>query len=409
MKMSGAVYANPPPAQGGVSSGNSQQRKVMNHMRSLIKFKTTAQLFIPLMLVWFALSPTAQGQTPTPDMAVLGFNTADGLNALTSVTSGIYNSAFGFSALKADTTGSFNTAVGGQALKFLTSGMQNTAVGVNALAFDTTAIKNTAVGQGALENNNANFNVATGYRALNHNTTGIGNTATGFQALDSNTNGFGNVACGFAALGLNSTGHGNTALGSEAGINITAGNDNVDIANQGIAGDSNTIRIGTAGFQTKTFVAGIFGTVVTGSQVGVTSTGQLGVLATSSERFKDAIKPMDKASEAILALKPVTFHYKKELDPDGIPQFGLVAEEVEKVDPDLVARDANGKVYTVRYDAVNAMLLNEFLEAHRRIEQQDRRIDQLTAALKEQAALIQMVNDRIKLSKPAPQTVLNNQ
>jgi Chaperone of endosialidase len=381
----------------------------MNHMRSLIKFKPTAPLFISLMLVWFALSPTAQGQTPTPDMAVLGFNTADGLNALTSVTSGIYNSAFGFSALKADTTGSFNTAVGGQALKFLTAGTQNTAVGVNALAFDTTAIKNTAVGQGALENNNANFNVATGYRALNHNTTGIGNTATGFQALDSNTNGFGNVACGFAALGLNSTGHGNTALGSEAGINITAGNDNVDIANQGIAGDSNTIRIGTAGFQTKTFVAGIFGTVVTGSQVGVTSTGQLGVLATSSERFKDAIKPMDKASEAILALKPVTFHYKKELDPDGIPQFGLVAEEVEKVDPDLVARDANGKVYTVRYEAVNAMLLNEFLKAHRRIEEQDKRIDQLTAALKEQAALIQKVSDRIKLSKPAPQTVLNNQ
>jgi len=140
-------------------------------MRSLIKFKTTAPLFIPLMLVCFAPSPTAQGQTPTPDMAVLGFNTADGLNALTSVTSGIYNSAFGFSALKADTTGSYNTAVGGQALKFLTTGVQNTAVGVNALAFDTTAIKNTAVGQGALENNNANFNVATGYRALNHNTT----------------------------------------------------------------------------------------------------------------------------------------------------------------------------------------------------------------------------------------------
>ncbi|PYL83162.1 MAG: hypothetical protein DMF21_00195 [Verrucomicrobia bacterium] len=392
-----------------ISRNSANKERLLNHMRSLIKFKTTAPLFIPLMLVCFAPSPTAQGQTPTPDMAVLGFNTADGLNALTSVTSGIYNSAFGFSALKADTTGSYNTAVGGQALKFLTTGTQNTAVGVNALAFDTTAIKNTAVGQGALENNNANFNVATGYRALNHNTTGIGNTATGFQALDGNTIGFGNTACGFAALGLNATGHGNNALGSEAGINLTTGNDNIDIANKGVAGDSNTIRIGTAGFQTKTFLAGIFGTVVTGSQVGVTPTGQLGVLATSSERFKDAIKPMDKASEAILALKPVTFHYKKELDPDGIPQFGLVAEEVEKVDPDLVARDAKGKVYTVRYEAVNAMLLNEFLKEHRMVQQQEKEIDALKAELKELRALIQKVNDKVELGKPAPQAVLNSQ
>src|SRR4029077_5868454 len=140
----------------------------------------------------------------------------------------------------------------------------------------------------------------------------------------------------------------------------------------------------------------------------IDANGRLGVKP-SSKRFKDEIKPMDKASEAILALKPVTFRYKKELDADGIPQFGLVAEEVAKVNPDLVVKDAEGKIYTVRYEAVDAMLLNEFLKEHQRIEEQDKRIDQLTAQLKEQAALIQKVNDKVELNRSAPQTVLNKQ
>jgi hypothetical protein len=140
----------------------------------------------------------------------------------------------------------------------------------------------------------------------------------------------------------------------------------------------------------------------------VDADGHLGTM-TSSERFKEAIKPMDKASEAILALKPVTFRYKHELDRAGIPQFGLVAEEVEKVNPDLVARDDKGKPYTVRYEAVNAMLLNEFLKAHRRIEEQDKRIEELTAQLKQQAGQIQKVSAQLELSNPSPQTVLNNQ
>src|SRR5216110_1165756 len=124
----------------------------------------------------------------------------------------------------------------------------------------------------------------------------------------------------------------------------------------------------------------------------VNGSGRLGTVA-SSQRFKDDIKPMDKASEAILALKPVTFHYKKEVDPDGIPQFGLVAEQVEKVDPDLVARDEEGKVYTVRYEAVNAMLLNEFLKEHKAFVEEHRKVDKLeatvaglVATVKEQAA-----------------------
>ena len=138
----------------------------------------------------------------------------------------------------------------------------------------------------------------------------------------------------------------------------------------------------------------------------INGAGQLGT-TTSSERFKDAIKPMDKASEVILALKPVTFHYKKELDPESIPQFGLVAEQVEKVNPDLVVRDGDGKPYTVRYEAVNAMLLNEFLKEHRKVEKLEATVEGLAATVKEQAAQIQKVSAQLETSKPAPQVVKN--
>src|SRR2546421_1175291 len=175
----------------------------------------------------------------------------------------------------------------------------------------------------------------------------------------------------------------------------------IDIGNRGAVAEASTIRIGRVGTQTATYVAGISGATVTdGIGVVVGADGHLGTVV-SSERFKEAIKPMDKASEAILALKPVTFRYKKQLDPKGIPQFGLVAEEVEKVNPDLVARDDQGKPYTVRYEAVNAMLLNEFIKARRQIESQQKQIDALTAGLRK-------VSAQLELSKSAPQTVLNN-
>ena len=198
-------------------------------------------------------------------------------------------------------------------------------------------------------------------------------------------------------------------------MNLTTGSNNIDIGNAGAAGESNTIRIGTAGTQTSTFVAGVRGVLVASAQsVGISPSGQLGVRA-SSARFKEAIKPMDKASEAILDLKPVTFRYKKELDPKGAPQFGLVAEEVAKVDPDLVMMEDQGKPFTVRYDEVNAMLLNEFLKQHRTVQEQGASITELqkgmevlTARLKEQEAELQKVSARIELRKPAPQTVLNN-
>jgi hypothetical protein len=198
-------------------------------------------------------------------------------------------------------------------------------------------------------------------------------------------------------------------------VNLTTGNDNIDIGNQGRADESGQIRIGTLALQTATFIAGIRGvTVASGVPVVVGFNGQLGTL-TSSARFKEGIKPMDKASEAILALQPVTFRYKPNLDPDGIPQYGLIAEQVEKVNPDLVVRDPDGKVKTVRYEAVNAMLLNEFLKEHRRNQEQEAMIAQLksgmealSATVKEQAEQIQKVSAQLELSKPAPQTVLNN-
>jgi len=248
------------------------------------------------------------------------------------------------------------------------------------------------------------------------NTSGFRNTADGMSALFVNTTGNFNTALGWSTLGNSQTGNDNTAVGFGAGTNVTA-NNNIDIGNLGVAGESNTIRIGSPvpftlyGFphaaHTATYIAGISTTGVMGTAVKINSSGQLGV-APSSARFKDEIKPMDKSSEAILSLKPVSFRYKTDIDPDRVPQFGLVAEDVEKVNPDLVARDSNGKVYTVRYDAVNAMLLNEFLKEHATVQKQQKEIDALKAELKEQRALIQKVNDKVELTKSAPQTVLNN-
>jgi trimeric autotransporter adhesin len=439
---------------------------------------------LALALAWFALSPPAQAVTPPPDGGYPGFNTAEGDFALNSLTTGGHNTATGFSALFSVTTGSNNTATGANALFSLTtstnggnctatgvnalfsnttiagvSGFNNTATGANALQNSTNGSNNTATGANAMRDNTTGYgntamgasalqsntdegqNSAYGFQALQGNLTGEGNTATGANALQSNRTAHFNTACGFAALQRNTTGQSNIALGATAGQNLTTGSNNIDIGNGGVAGESNTIRIGTVGTHANTFIAGIRGvTVAGGVGVIIDSSGHLGTVV-SSERFKDEIKPMDKASEAILALKPVTFRYKHDLDPEGIPQFGLVAEQVEKVNPALVARDAQGKVYTVRYEAVNAMLLNEFLKQHRKVEEQGRKLrelevmiaeqrksfqasitkleatvahqrkemEALTASLKEQAAQIQKVSDQLEVSKAAPQMVVNNQ
>jgi endosialidase-like protein len=383
-----------------------------------------AFLLIPLVLGCFALSPTARAVLPAPDGGYPNNNTAEGDFALFSLTIGSANTAIGFSALHNNTTSHNNTATGFDALFSNTDGSHNTATGSEALIDNTTGSFNTAIGFAALHNNTTgNNNTATGFDALAGlfgNTIGHDNTANGFKALHNNTTGDNNTATGVSALSSTITGSNNIALGFQAGFN-TSGSCNIDIGHKGVAGESNTIRIGTVGGaracgQTATFIAGVIGAPIAGPTVHISGTGQLGIGPPSSVRFKQNIKPMDKASEAILALKPVTFRYKKQLDPEGITQFGLVAEDVEKVDPALVTRNDKGEVETVRYDAVNAMLLNEFLKEHKAVQEQGatvaelkKQIATLVATVKEQASQIQKVSAQIEVTKPAPQTVLNNQ
>ncbi|PYL64979.1 MAG: hypothetical protein DMF25_05215, partial [Verrucomicrobia bacterium] len=307
-------------------------------------------------------------------------NTATGSQALYSNITGNHNTANGYSALYSNTA-SNNTAAGSEALFFNTTGNSNTANGAFALIFNKTGSNNTATGSQALQSNTGSNNTATGSLALVHNTTGSGNTAMGLRAL------------------LNSTGSNNIGLGFNAGINLTTGSGNVCIGSSvsGVAGESNTTRI-----------RNVYSSVASAQVVYVNSDDKIGTLA-SSRRFKDEIKPMNKASQTILALKPVTFRYKPEFDPGRTPMFGLVAEEVEKVNPDLVTRNDKGEVESVRYDAVNAMLLNEFLKEHRQVQEQQKQIENLTALVKEQAAKIQKVSDKVEMSRPAPQMVDNDQ
>jgi len=347
-------------------------------------------------------------------------NTATGVQALYNNATGSVNTANGFRALLSNTTGLANTATGAFALLSNTTGGDNTASGDSALVSNTFGYYNTATGvQALLSNSSGSRNTANGFNALPANTSGGQNTADGVNSLFKNTTGGENVAIGYNALFNNMTGGFNTALGPAAGSQLTTGSNNIDIANKGIAAEANTIRIGTTGTQTNTYIAGISGvTVAGGVGVIIDSSGHLGTVV-SSERFKDAIKPMDKASEAILALQPVTFHYKKDLDPEGIPQFGLVAEDVEKINPALVARDEQGKPYTVRYEAVNAMLLNEFLKEHRKVAEQEVTITELKAELRATAARqqkqiealtagLQRVSAQVGLNGAAPQMASNN-
>ena len=332
------------------------------HLRKSIGLPPLRRAFflIPLVFVCFGLLPRAQAVVPPPDGGYPGFNTAEGQNSLLSRTTGTYNTAVGFLSLRSLTEGSFNTGVGAGTLLSNTGGA-NTAAGAGALLNNTTGGSNTATGAFALlSNTTGDFNTANGTQALYHNTTGGGNEAFGGNALGSNVTGNRNIAIGDNALGVNVTGNDNTAIGDVAGVSIT-GSGNVCIGSGvvGVAGESDTTRI-----------RNVYYSVASARAVYVNSDNKIGTLA-SSRRFKDEIKPMDKASETILALKPVTFHYKKEIEPNGAIMFGLIAEEVEKVAPELVTCNDNGEVETVRYDAVNAMLLNEFLKEHRKNEKQE--------------------------------------
>jgi hypothetical protein len=414
------MQAVSPPPGGGYPGGNTAEG--FNALFSL----STQDGGYNTAVGWYSLFSNVVGSFNTAvgagalDLNTSHNNTAVGSGALFLNTTGTGNTATGAFALVSNGTGDGNTALGAATLTLNTAGAGNTAVGARALLSNTGTL-NTAVGLNALTaNTNGDGNTALGAgpgqvegnfvpAALGSNTTGRNNTAVGgagtsgsFAALGSNIDGNGNTAIGQSALPLNTTGSDNIAVGVNAGQNLTTGSNNIDIGNAGVADEANTIRIGTTFEQTATYIAGISGaTASSGAAVFVNTDGQLGTM-TSSARFKDEIKPMDKASTAILALKPVTFRYKKGIDPRRIPQFGLVAEDVEKVNPDLVVRDPEGKPYTVRYEAVNAMLLNEFLKEHRKVEQLKKQIEVLTAGL-------QKVNAQLEVSKSAPQTVLNNQ
>jgi hypothetical protein len=370
----------------------------------------------------FALSELTQAVNPPPDGAYPNFNTAEGQNALFSLSTGSANTAVGWFSLWGNGDGSFdtgvgagtllfnigdqaafegieNTAIGAAALLFNSTGSANTAVGTAALLNNTTGTNNTAIGDQALHSNTTgNLNTANGLGALLSNTTGIGNTAEGGDALVSNTTGGGNTAIGEGAVSSNTIGNGNIALDAFAGHDLTTGDQNIVIGNpNAVAGESNTMRIGGSS-QTRAFIAGIR-EVATGNadaiSVLIDSDGQLG----SSRRFKKEINPMDKASEAILGLKPVTFHYKS--DGTTTPQFGLIAEEVAEANPDLVVRDEKGEIYSVRYEAVNAMLLNEFLKEHRKVEKLEAALEALSERLREQDAKIQRVSDQVERTASA--------
>jgi hypothetical protein len=337
-------------------------------------------------------------------------NTAMGSDALFSNTTGENNTATGQAALFHNNTGIFNTANGSYALFQNTTGSYNTATGVSALVGNTSGSYNTANGHGTLRNNTTGgSNTAIGDSALIFNTIGYRNTVIGVNALRFNETGYGNTAIGFQAL-LQNTGYDNVALGVNAGSNNHGiGNVYIGANIVGVPSESNTTRI-----------KNVYASVASDRAVYINSNNKIGTLV-SSRRFKDEIKPMDKSSDAILALKPVTFRYKKEIEPNGGIMFGLIAEEVERVDPDLVTRNDKGEAETVRYDAVNAMLLNEFIKEHRKVEDLKKdfqaTVAQLTAQLKEQAAQIQKVSAQLataspsdgglEASKPVPRVVNN--
>jgi hypothetical protein len=394
-------------------------------------------LISPLLWAFLTILPMALAVNPPPDGGYPNQNTAEGEDALFSLTTGANNTAVGYHALYSITDSSESTAIGWEALMSATNG-PNTAVGSYVLANNTTGYNNTAVG-GLYSNTTGHDNTSFG-NALSSNTTGSFNTAIGQAALyggngDSNCvlgeNAMGyfadgsqnvaigdsaltdgkdqNVAVGYQALEETTSSH-NIGIGAQAGANIKGGAGNIMIGNTGSKNDVNKIRIGTA--QASTYIAGISGkTVADGVTVLIGPDGQLGTL-NSSARYKDEIEPMGGSSEVILALQPVRFRYKPELDPAGIPQFGLVAEQVEETAPELVARDASGNAYSVRYEAVNAMLLNEFQKEHRNaqargavIQTQQKRILQLEAALKNlQSSVEQQAVQlrRLKAAKAPP-------
>jgi len=399
-------------------------------MNPLIRLKTTTlPLLASLTLICFGPSPWAEAVVPAPDGGYPGGNTAEGQNALFSLTTGAYNTGVGWHSLNFLTTGGFNTAFGAGAL-YANTADGNTAVGAGALLNNSTGVQNTATGALALySNTTGGSNTADGAYALLANIDGDGNTAMGSSALYSNHDGDGNTGIGAGALFNNTTGDGNTAAGLNALSNVTTGSGNIGVgaaAGNNITTANNVICIGTDGqnVNNSCYIANIWNQTGGSQAVYVSADGKLGFEA-SSRRFKDEIKPMERISKVIYGLKPVSFRYKKEIEPGRPLAFGLIAEDVENVSPELVTRGSDGRVNSVRYDAVNAMLLNEFLKEHKKVEEQQSEIDKqqatitelnstvvdeqkdmsiLTAQLDQQAEQIRKVTAQIEMSKAGRST-----
>lgn len=367
----------------------------------------------PAVLATLVYCGIAQGQQPTADShaspsALDTSNTAVGISALLNDTTGGDNSAFGAGVLNANTTGSYNSAVGYASMLNNGTGMQNTALGAFSLNVNSTGTANTACGAYAMggnttgnqnsslgfdalgSNDNGNNNTAAGAMALARGRTGTSNTAVGASALylnegDQNTavgastlyintTGRFNTAIGHRALYSTTTGSSNIAVGTDAGTNLTTGSNNIDIGHPGVAGEAGTIRVGANGTHNSFFAAGIVNSKVTGSAVYVTSTGQLGVLA-SSERYKTSIVPMGDESARLQQLQPVTYRLKT--DAHATRQYGLVAEAVAKVYPELVTRNEAGAIEGVRYEELTPMLLNEVQKQQRALASQRAEIEML--------------------------------
>jgi trimeric autotransporter adhesin len=419
-------------------------------MKAPMKFRSQSRnlsdLLIALAVLYFAVLPKTQAISPAPDGGYPGGNTAEGQNALFSLTTGPYNTAVGLFSLMTITDAGYNTAIGAGTLFVNTAG-ENTATGAGALFSNTTGIDNTAngafalfsnttgernnaVGDGALFANNANFNNAFGAFALEANTMGGANCAFGDEALQENTTGSLNTAIGYQALRPNATGNDNVALGARAlfnGTGVMTGSDNTAIgysAGDGLDTGSGNVYIG-AGMGTSesaendhTYIRNINTTSVSGAGTDTVTvdltTGLLGHL-TSSRRYKQGIQPMDNASETLYRLKPVTYRYKKEIDRTQGLDYGLIAEDVAEIDPNLAVRGREGQIESVRYNAINAMLLNEFLKEHRKVQELEATVTQqqkdfqttvaqLTTRLEEQVSQIQKVSAQLELSKPVPRT-----
>jgi hypothetical protein len=318
-------------------------------------------------------------------------NTAIGSNALLTNSTGSLNAATGYVALEDNTSGSNNTANGAYAMQLNTSGEQNTAVGYSAMNGNTYGSQNTALGYLALFSNNGSYNTASGMNALRGNTTGSNNTAVGGLALESNT-----------------TGSFNIGIGYYAGASVGSGSNNIEIGSSGTNGDgtaanSGVIRIGTVGQQTSAYIAGISGVTASGgAEVFVNSNGQLGTV-TSSRRFKEQITDMGDTSSKLLELHPVNFFYKPQYD-DGshLLQYGLIAEDVAKVYPEMVAYDKDGQLLTVKYQMLAPMLLNEVQKQNAQLQSQVRLQQEENRKLEDRLAAVEaLLSGRTSTAAPA--------